>query len=433
MSLKKDASHSLFSSAKEILPGGVNSPVRAFGAVGGEPLFIERAEGAYLFDADGNKYIDYVGSWGPAVIGHTHPEVLEAVQSVMKKGFAFGAPTALETTLAEKIRSLVPSMEMMRFVSSGTEACMSVLRLARGFTGRDKIIKFNGCYHGHGDMLLVKAGSGVATLGIPGSPGVPEGATKDTLVAPFNDLAATEELLKSNPDQVAAIIVEPIAGNANFIRPTEEFINGLRRICDQYGALLIFDEVMTGFRVNLNCAQGLFNIKPDLTTLGKIIGGGMPIGVYGGRKDILSQVAPSGPIYQAGTLSGNPLAVTCGLKTLELLENKYSFTELTNSTNRLAGGLQDAARQNGISFATDCEGGMFGFAFAESMPQNFDEAKAANIEQFNMFFASMLEEGIYLAPSAFEAGFVSTVHTDNDIDQTIEAAEKVFKGMSQKL
>ena len=432
MTLTTNKSHELFQDAQEILPGGVNSPVRAFGSVGGEPLFIERGEGAYIFDADGNRYIDYVGSWGPAIVGHAHPEVIDAVKEVMVHGFSFGAPTQIETKLAQTVRRLVPSLEMMRFVSSGTEACMSVLRLARGFTGRDKIIKFNGCYHGHADMLLVKAGSGVATLGIPGSPGVPEGATKDTLVAPYNDLEATESLLKDNEGQVAAIIIEPIAGNANFIRPTEDFVKGLRKLCDQYGALLVYDEVMTGFRVNLRCAQGLFGITPDLSTFGKVIGGGMPIGVYGGRREIMSQVAPSGPVYQAGTLSGNPLAVSCGLKTLDLLENKYDFTDLSNRTNRLASGLKEVASQNGIEFSSDCEGGMFGMAFAKAMPQNFDEAKAANIEAFNHFFAAMLAEGVYFAPSAFEAGFVSTVHTDEDIDNTIQAAGRVFNKMSQR-
>ncbi|SME96994.1 glutamate-1-semialdehyde 2,1-aminomutase [Pseudobacteriovorax antillogorgiicola] len=431
MPLNRHKSQDLFKDAKEILPGGVNSPVRAFGAVGGEPLFIERAEGPYLYDADGNRYIDYIGSWGPAIIGHAHPEVVSAVSDVMSKGFSFGAPTEIETKLAQKIRQLVPSMEMMRFVSSGTEACMSALRLARGFTGRNKLIKYNGCYHGHADMLLVKAGSGVATLGIPGSPGVPEGATHDTLVAPFNDLAATEALLNENKEQVAAIIIEPIAGNANFIRPSQEFIQGLRKLCDEHQTLLIFDEVMTGFRVHLNCAQGLFGVKPDLSTFGKVIGGGMPIGVYGGRRDVMNKVAPAGPVYQAGTLSGNPLAVTCGMKTLELLENKYSFTELSNRTNRLAVGLRDAARKNGVTLSSDSEGGMFGFAFSEAMPKNFDDAKAANIEAFNHFFAAMIDEGVYLAPSAYEAGFVSTTHSDDDIDATIEAAAKVFSTMSQ--
>ncbi len=429
MNYSIERSKSLFKEAEAKFPGGVNSPVRAFKAVGGNPLFIEKAQGAYVYDADHNKYIDYVGSWGPAILGHAHPEVVSCIQDVLGKGFSFGAPTELETKLAEKVSALVPSLEMMRFVSSGTEACMSALRLARGFTGRDKIVKFEGCYHGHADMLLVKAGSGVATLGIPGSPGVPQGATKDTLVAPFNDLTATRSLFQEFPDQIAAIIVEPIAGNANFIRPQPEFLKGLRELCDQHGSLLIFDEVMTGFRVNLNCAQGLFGIKPDLTTLGKVIGGGMPMAAYGGRRDIMEHVAPIGPIYQAGTLSGNPLAMACGLKTLELLESKYSFTELSQRTKALADGLLHSAQEVGIEFSADSEGGMFGFTFHAAMPTNYTDAAAANLERFNRFFSAMLARGIYLAPSAFEAGFVSVKHTAGDITKTVDLAKEVFVAM----
>lgn len=430
MSKSRVQSEALYEQAKQVFPGGVNSPVRAFGSVGGSPLFIDKAKGAYVYDADGHEMIDYVGSWGPAILGHSHPEVLEEVRSVMEGGLSFGAPSRLENRLASKIQDLVPSMEMMRFVSSGTEACMSVLRLARAFTGRDKIIKFDGCYHGHADFLLVQAGSGVATLGLPGSPGVPKGSTSDTLVSRYNDISQAEELVKQYPDQVAAIILEPVVGNGGFIRPSQEFLDGLRALCDREGILLIFDEVMTGFRVNLRSAQGLFGIKPDLSTFGKVVGGGMPIGVYGGRRDIMAKLAPMGPVYQAGTLSGNPVAVSCGYKTLELLENKYSFTELSNRTKRLVTGLAEAANSCGVVFSSDSEGGMFGLSFSEKMPHSFDCAKKANIELFNKFFWGMLENGVYLAPSAFEAGFVSVKHEIADIDRTVEIAHKVFKGLN---
>ena len=420
-------SSKLFHAACEVFPGGVNSPVRAFGSVGGNPLFIKRASGPYVYDEDDNEYIDYVGSWGPAILGHAHPAVLAAVSEQMQNGFSFGAPTDLETKLAEKVISIVPAVEMLRFVSSGTEACMSALRLARGFTKRDKIIKFSGCYHGHADMLLVQAGSGVATLGIPGSPGVPEGATKDTLVVPFNDNDALDQVMKEHGDNVAAIIVEPIAGNANFITPKQGFLEHLRTVCDSYGSVLIFDEVMTGFRVHPQCAQGLYDITPDLSTFGKVMGGGMPLGAYGGRKEIMSHIAPLGSIYQAGTLSGNPLAVSCGLKTLELLhDGTYSYSELNKNTKYLAEGLKKAADDAGVSFSSDSQGGMFGFVFKEKMPKNFDDASNADIERFNKFFRGMLLEGVYLAPSAFEAGFVSVKHDKAVIDQTIDAARRVF-------
>lgn len=424
-------SKELFSEANEIFPGGVNSPVRAFTGVGGDPVFVDRAEGPYFWDVDGNKYIDYIGSWGPAIIGHAHPEVVAAVKEALERGFSFGAPTELETQLAKEVQSLMPSMEMMRFVSSGTEACMSALRLARGYTGRDKIVKFDGCYHGHADMLLVKAGSGIATLAIPGSPGVPKGATQDTLVCPYNDLDAVEKIFAQHGSEIAAIIIEPIAGNANFIRPLPGFLEGLRQLCDKHGSLLIFDEVMTGFRVGLGGVQGLTGIRPDLTTLGKVIGGGMPIGAYGGSKDIMKHIAPSGSVYQAGTLSGNPIAVTCGIKTLELLKNKYNFTVLAERTNRLASGLKNAASQAGIDLVVDCEGGMLGFAFHNQALQSFDDAKSANINRFHRFFHGMLQRGIYLAPSAFEAGFVSMVHTDQDIEQTLQHARSVFLEISE--
>ena len=431
MTRTMDQSANLYQEACQLFPGGVNSPVRAFKSVGGQPVFVKRAEGAYFWDEDDHRYIDYIGSWGPAIVGHTHPDVIAALKSALDQGLSFGAPCRLESQLAKLIRELMPNLEMMRFVSSGTEACMSALRTARGFTGRDKIIKFNGCYHGHADMLLVQAGSGVATLGIPGSPGVPKGATEDTLVAEFNDLSGVKSLMQSHGREVAAIIVEPIAGNANFIRPVPGFLEGLRALCDEFGALLIFDEVMTGFRVGLSGVQGLYQVKPDLTTLGKVIGGGMPIGAYGGRRDVMEQVAPAGPVYQAGTLSGNPIAVTCGLTTLDLLKNKYNFTDLADRTNRLAFGLKERAADSGIKLSVDAEGGMFGFSFTDTRISNFSEAKAADISAFNRFFHSMLHQGIYLAPSAFEAGFVSMQHSDADIDATLAAAETAFQELAK--
>ncbi|MFW7380998.1 MAG: glutamate-1-semialdehyde 2,1-aminomutase [Oligoflexus sp.] len=426
MKLSFERSNQFYAEAKQLFPGGVNSPVRSFNGVGGDPIFVDRASAAYFWDADGNRFIDYIGSWGTAIVGHAHPEVVDAVKDALGRGFSFGIPTELENRLAKLVQSMMPNMEMMRFVSSGTEACMSALRLARGFTGRDKILKFDGCYHGHGDMLLVQAGSGVATLGIPGSPGVPKGATQDTLVSPFNDLTAVEEIFAQHGSDIAAIILEPIMGNANFIRPLPGFLEGLRKLCDDYGTVLIFDEVMTGFRVGFGGVQGLSGVHPDLTTFGKVIGGGMPIGAYGGRKDIMSRVAPSGPVYQAGTLSGNPIAVTCGIKTLELLKNKYDFTALAERTNRLASGLKEAATEAGIPLVVDHEGGMFGFAFHTKSLRDFTDAKAADIQSFHKFFHAMLQRGVYLAPSAFEAGFVSLVHSDEDIEETLNHAKAVF-------
>jgi len=420
--LKTDKSKELFATAKTLMPGGVNSPVRAFGSVGGEPIFIDHAKGAHVFDVDGNKYVDYVGSWGPAIVGHAHPEVLQAVSETMAKGLSFGAPSVGENLLATKINQIMPAVERVRLVSSGTEACMSALRVARGFTGRDKIIKFTGCYHGHADMLLVQAGSGVLTLGLPDSPGVPKGATETTLCAPFNDLAAVEEIFKNNKDEIAAVIIEPITGNTGFIRPAPSFISGLRKITEQEGALLIFDEVMTGFRVAMGGAQEILKIKPDLVTLGKVIGGGMNIGAYGGRSDIMAKLAPEGPIYQAGTLSGNPVAVACGLKTLEILQRQGSFEKLNQISKKLVNGLKTIATENDIPFSVDYEGGMFGFFFANGPVTSHEQATQADQKRFVQFFQAMLQRGIYLAPSAFEAGFVSLAHTDEDIEITLEAA-----------
>lgn len=424
-------SKQLFDEASKVIPGGVNSPVRAFKQVDAHPLFIRKANGAYMWDVDGNKFIDYIGSWGPALLGHAHPEVIEAVTAALADGFSFGAPCELEIELTHKVQALVPSIEMLRLVSSGTEACMAALRLARGFTGRDKILKFTGCYHGHADMLLVEAGSGMATLGIPGSPGVSKGSTKDTLCLKFNDSLALKNLFVKQGHEIAAVIVEPFVGNGNFIRAKDGYLELMRSLCTEYGAILIFDEVMTGFRVHPGGVQGLKGIKPDLTTLGKVIGGGMPIGAYGGRAEIMSKVAPSGPVYQAGTLSGNPVAVTCGIKTLDLLRNKYVFTELSKRTNQLVRGLKESASRHGIDLSVDSEGGMFGFMFCPNLPLSFEDAALANIAQFKRFFRGMLQQGVYLAPSAFEAGFVSFAHSDQDIAATLKAADYVFAHLDQ--
>jgi glutamate-1-semialdehyde 2,1-aminomutase len=429
--LSFERSEALYAKATRIIPGGVNSPVRAFKQVDASPLFIERAEGAYMWDVDGNKFIDYIGSWGPAILGHAHPEVVEAVTASLKNGFSFGAPCALEIRIAELVQNILPSIEMVRLVSSGTEACMAALRLARGFTGRTKILKFTGCYHGHADMLLVAAGSGVATLGIPGSPGVPEQVVKDTLTLSFNDFDALKALFARVGSELAAVIVEPIIGNGNFIRPKDGYLELMRELCTQSGTVLIFDEVMTGFRVGLSGVQGLKGITPDLSTLGKVIGGGMPIGAYGGRKDIMAKIAPSGPVYQAGTLSGNPVAVTSGIKTLELLSTKYDFTELAKRSRRLSHGLRASALKHGIPLSVDYEGGMFGFMFSPDLPQSFEEAAKCDISRFKQFFRGMLSEGVYLAPSAFEAGFISFAHSDKDIDDTLAAADRVFGNLSQ--
>jgi glutamate-1-semialdehyde 2,1-aminomutase len=431
--LKTEKSKQLFAEANAIFPGGVNSPVRAFSSVGGNPVFVSKGAGPYIYDEDGNRYIDYVGSWGPLIVGHAHPEVVQAVCDTAQRGFSFGAPTKMENQLGRKIMQLMPSMEMIRFVSSGTEACMSALRLARAYTGREKILKFDGCYHGHADMLLVKAGSGLATFAIPGSPGVPEATAAQTLVATFNDSEEVRRLFEREGREIAAIIVEPIVGNSGFIRPRPGFLQELRRICDEYGAVLIFDEVMTGFRVALGGAQQLYGIKPDLTTLGKVIGGGMPIAAYGGAQKIMQMVAPSGPVYQAGTLSGNPLATASGLRTLELISQHYQFADLERNTRQLIEGMSAAAKKVGIPFMGDCQGGMFGFFFAKQPVANFSEAKKSNQQAFTRFFWEMLARGIYLAPSAYEAGFVSFTHTPEHIEQTISAATDAFIRIKEEI
>jgi len=424
-------SHSLFARAQESIPGGVNSPVRAFKSVGGEPVFIERAEGAYLFDADSNKYIDYVGSWGPMVLGHAHPEVIEAVKKAADQGLSYGAPTELETQMAEKVKSLMPSIELVRMVSSGTEATMSAIRLARGFTGRDKIVKFEGCYHGHADSLLVKAGSGALTLGVPTSPGVPESLAAHTLTLNFNDTQQVSEILEKIGSEVACIIVEPVAGNMNCVPPAEGFLQALRSLADKHGIVLIFDEVMTGFRVALGGAQALYGVKPDLTTLGKVIGGGMPVGAFGGKREIMQHLSPLGPVYQAGTLSGNPIAMAAGLKTLELISDKGFFTALGAKVESLTKGIVAAAAKSDIAMQENHVGGMFGLFFTEqNQVSNFAEVSNCDTDLFNIFFHKMLELGVYLAPSSYEAGFVSAAHSSEDIDKTIEAADEVFKTLN---
>ncbi|EKF75329.1 glutamate-1-semialdehyde 2,1-aminomutase [Alcanivorax hongdengensis A-11-3] len=418
-------SEQLFRQAQTHIPGGVNSPVRAFKSVGGSPVFFHTARGAYLHDEDGNRYIDYVGSWGPMILGHNHPQVIEAVQAAVNEGMSFGAPTAVEVEMADKVCELLPSMDMVRMVNSGTEATMSAIRLARGYTGRNKIIKFEGCYHGHVDSLLVKAGSGA--MGIPGSPGVPEAVTADTLVLDYNNAATVAEAFAQHGPEIAAVIVEPVAGNMNCVPPNASFLQALRELCDQHGAVLIFDEVMTGFRVALGGAQGLYDITPDLTTLGKIIGGGMPVGAFGGKKAIMEHLAPLGPVYQAGTLSGNPVAMAAGLATLNLISEAGFHEALTEKTTRLLDGLTEAAHAEGVAFTTAQAGGMFGLFFTDqSRVSHFADVMACDSERFNRFFHAMLDQGIYLAPSAFEAGFVSAAHSDEDIDTTIAAARKAF-------
>lgn len=419
---------SLFEQAQQSIPGGVNSPVRAFKGVGGDPIFIDHANGAYIVDTNNKQYIDYVGSWGPMVLGHSHPNVIKAVQEAAEKGLSFGAPTVIETTMAEKVCQLVPSIEKVRMVSSGTEATMSAIRLARGFTGRDNIIKFEGCYHGHSDSLLVKAGSGALTFGVPSSPGVPASLADHTLTLPYNDIEAVTQLLKTNGDSIACIIVEPVAGNMNCIPPEAGFLECLRTLCDQYGIVLIFDEVMSGFRVALGGAQQMYNVKPDLTTLGKVIGGGMPVGAFGGRADIMAQLAPDGPVYQAGTLSGNPIAMSAGLVTLELVSQPGFYEQLTERTSYLLDGLNRLAKAANIPFSTNQVGGMFGLFFSEDDNINrFEQVMQCDQERFKQFFHLMLEQGIYLAPSAFEAGFVSAAHTQQDIDDTLAAANAAFQ------
>lgn len=417
----------LFQQAQQLLPGGVDSPVRAFRAVGGQPLFIDRGEGPYLYDVDGNRYIDYVLSWGPLITGHAHPKVVEAVQQAALKGTSYGAPSSLEIELAQRVMDFMPNIEMLRFVNSGTEATMSALRLARAYTKRDKIIKFEGCYHGHADMLLVQAGSGVATLGLPDSPGVPAATAADTLVAIYNDLDSVEVLFKQYPDQIATIIVEPVAGNMGVVPPVEGFLQGLRDITSREDALLIFDEVMTGFRVHLNGAQALYNIVPDLTTLGKVIGGGLPVGAYGGKREIMEMVAPVGPMYQAGTLSGNPLAMSAGIAALDLLKEPGTWEGLEKASANLMCGIDAAAQSAGVPIQQTRVGTMFTNFFSEIPPKDWNTVKLGDKEQYAKFFRAMLENGVYLAPSAFEAGFTSTVHTDEVIQATVSAAEKTFR------
>ena len=424
-----DRNETLFNRAKAIIPGGVNSPVRAFGSVGGVPRFIKKAQGAYVWDENGTRYTDYVGSWGPAIVGHAHPEVIEAVREAALGGLSFGAPTEAEIVIAEKIAELVPSVEQLRLVSSGTEATMSAIRLARGFTGRDKIIKFEGCYHGHSDSLLVKAGSGLLTFGNPSSAGVPADFTKHTLVLEYNNTAQLEETFEKIGGEIACVIVEPFAGNMNLVRPSENFVRALRSLTDKHGAVLIYDEVMTGFRVALGGAQSLHGITPDLTTMGKVIGGGMPLAAFGGRKDIMACISPLGGVYQAGTLSGNPVAVAAGLKTLEIIRREGFYEDLTARTEQLVKGFQTAANKAGVAFTADSVGGMFGLYFADHAPQNYADMARSNTDGFKHFFHGMLERGVAFGPSAYEAGFVSAAHTPELIDETVAAAEAVFAAM----
>lgn len=419
--------HQLFELSQQYIPGGVNSPVRAFKSVGGNPIFFQRGEGAYFWDADGKSYIDYVGSWGPLILGHAHPDVVKAVQAAAQNGLTFGAPTEAELEIARLICQLIPSIEQVRLVSSGTEAGMSAIRLARGFTGRSKIIKFEGCYHGHDDSLLVKAGSGALTFGNPSSAGVPAETAGHTIVLDYNDISGVEEAFKQWGQEIAAVIVEPVAGNMNLVAPSANFLAKLRSLCTQSGSVLIFDEVMTGFRVGLGCAQGLYQITPDLTTLGKVIGGGMPMAAFGGRRDIMQCLAPLGPVYQAGTLSGNPVAVAAGLATLKQVQVPGFYEKLGNRTRQLTDGITSAAKNHGIGFCAQSIGGMFGLYFRKNIPASFAEVMQCDKEAFNRFFHAMLEEGIYFAPSAFEAGFVSSMHGDNELDKTLSAAEKIFR------
>jgi glutamate-1-semialdehyde 2,1-aminomutase len=424
-------SEQLFAQAQAVIPGGVNSPVRAFKSVGGTPVFIKRAKGAYLYDEDDKQYIDYVGSWGPMITGHANPEVLQAVRDRLDDGMSFGAPTAIETTMAERICELMPTIEMVRMVNSGTEATMSAIRLARGYTGRDKIVKFEGCYHGHSDSLLVKAGSGALTFGEPSSPGVPEALAEHTITLTYNDIENVRECFRQIGDQIACIIVEPVAGNMNCIPPVPGFLECLREVCDESGSVLIFDEVMTGFRVSLGGAQAHFNIKPDLTTLGKIIGGGMPVGAFGGKKEIMSKISPLGPVYQAGTLSGNPLAMAAGLALLDGITVPGFHEALSAKVDKLCAGLEAGAKEANIPFITQKAGGMFGLFFTDKPAVNgFADVMNCNLDRFNQFFHALLEEGVYLAPASYEAGFVSSAHTDEDIENTIAAARRAFAKLS---
>lgn len=427
--IRTTKSAEIFAAAQNLMPGGVSSPVRAFKSVGGQPIVFDRVKGAYAWDVDGNQYIDYVGSWGPAICGHAHPDVIAALHQAVEKGTSFGAPSVLENVLAEMVIDAVPSIEMVRFVNSGTEACMSVLRLMRAFTGRDKIIKFEGCYHGHADMFLVKAGSGVATLGLPDSPGVPKSTTTNTLTAPFNDLEAVKALFEQNRDEISGVILEPVVGNAGFIPPDAGFLEGLRELTQEHRALLVFDEVMTGFRIAYGGAQEKFGVTPDLTTLGKIIGGGLPVGAYGGRRDIMSMVAPAGSMYQAGTLSGNPLAMTAGIKTLELLQKPDTYEYLNRITKKLADGLLQIAQETGHAACGGQISGMFGLFFTSGPVHSYEDAKKSDAAKFSRFHRGMLERGVYLAPSQFEAGFTSVAHTEEDIDKTLAAARDVMSSI----
>ena len=428
-SIKTTKSQEIFAAAQNLMPGGVSSPVRAFKSVGGQPIVFDRVNGAYIWDVDGNKYIDYVGTWGPAICGHAHPEVISALHTALDKGTSFGAPCTLENVLAEMVIDAVPSVEMVRFVNSGTEACMAVLRLMRAFTNREKVIKFEGCYHGHADMFLVKAGSGVATLGLPDSPGVPKSVTANTLTAPFNDLEAVKALFEQNPQEIAGVILEPVVGNAGFIAPDAGFLEGLRELTQEHGALLVFDEVMTGFRIAYGGAQAKFGVTPDLTTMGKVIGGGLPVGAYGGRREIMSMIAPAGPVYQAGTLSGNPLAMTAGIKTLELLSKPGTYEYLEKITQKLADGLLKIAKDTGHAACGGHISAMFGMFFTAGPVHNYEYAKKSDTAKFGRFHRGMLEHGIYLAPSQFEAGFTSLAHTEEDIEQTLAAAKAVLSSL----
>ena len=418
-------SNTLFEEAKNLMPGGVSSPVRAFKSVGGSPVVFDKVKGSKAFDVDGNEYIDYVGSWGPAILGHTHPDVVKAVKDTLDKGASFGAPCPLENTLAEMVIDAVDSVEMVRFTNSGTEACMGMLRLVRAFTGKEKVVKFEGCYHGHADSFLVQAGSGVATLGLPDSPGVPAGATASTLCAKYGDLKSVEDLIKGG--DVAAVILEPVVGNSGFIKPTKEFLQGVRELCDKYGSLLVFDEVMTGFRVAYGGAQEYFGVKPDVTTMGKVIGGGLPVGAYGGRKDIMQMVAPAGPMYQAGTLSGNPLAMTAGIETLKILKKPGQYELLESKSQKLLDGLIAAGKAKGHDMTGGVAGGMWGFFFSSTPIKAFSDTSNLDSDKFSRWHRGMLERGVYLAPSMYEAGFMSLAHTDEDIDRTIEIAKEVFE------
>lgn len=425
-----DKSIEAFKEAKEILPGGVNSPVRAFKSVNMDPIFMERGKGSKIYDIDGNEYIDYVLSWGPLILGHTNDRVVEGIKKVAELGTSFGAPTLVENELAQLVIDRVPSIEMVRMVSSGTEATMSALRLARGYTGRNKILKFEGCYHGHGDSLLIKAGSGVATLGLPDSPGVPEGVAKNTITVPYNDLKSVRYAFEQFGDDIAGVIVEPVAGNMGVVPPVPGFLEGLREITTQYGTVLIFDEVMTGFRVGYNCAQGYFNVTPDLTCLGKVIGGGLPVGAYGGKREIMEQIAPSGPIYQAGTLSGNPLAMTAGLETLSQL-TPDTYKEFERKADILEAGLKAAAEKYDIPHTINRAGSMIGIFFTNENVINYEAAKTSNLEFFASYYREMANEGVFLPPSQFEGLFLSTAHTDEDLQKTIEAAEKAFSKLAK--